>query len=100
MALAASRCMYVWNHSSRAGKGTSQPLLTRVEGDNTVIGHTISLKERQGTAMLGKVSTAGNNLLAGLHAPCKVTYLVREPNPVVLCSPHKLFVSVRYFLLE
>jgi len=33
----------------------------------------VSLKERQGTAMLGKVSTAGNNLLAGLHAPCTVT---------------------------
>lgn len=59
-----------------------------------------ALTERQGTAMLGKTSMAGNNLLAGLHAPCKVTYLVREPNPVIPGSPHSYLFQLGIFSLN
>lgn len=59
-----------------------------------------ALKERQGIATSGRISMAGDSLSAGLDVLCKVPFLVREPKPGILGSPHKLFVSVRYFLLE
>lgn len=59
-----------------------------------------ALKERQGIATSGKISMAGDSLSAGLDVRCKVPFLVREPKPGILGSPHRLFVSVWYFLLE
>lgn len=72
----------------------------RQQSCHWIIDHVGSLKERQSTTTSGKISVAGNSLLAGLHALCSGTYLAREANPAVLCAPHKLFVSLRYFLLE
>lgn len=63
-------------------------------------GLVTALKERQDRATSGKLSMAGRSLSAGLDALCKVPFLGREPQPGILGSPHKLFVSVWYFLLE
>lgn len=63
-------------------------------------GPVTALKERQDIAMSGKISLAGHSLSAGLDVLCKVPFLVREPQPGILGSPHKLFISVWYFLLE